>query len=354
MSPSTYDTLLKMLTPGLTKKNTNMRRCICAEARLLLTLRYLALGDGFRSLCQQFRIAPSTCRMIVRETCKVIYRTMQPRYMATPQSEHQWKQIAEEFSKRWGFPHTIGCVDGKHIRMEKPPKTGTFFYNYKGYFSIVLMAICDADYKFLYVDVGAEGKASDGGIWRNCSFAQHLHDPTNPLGIPMPDKIGSMDTPTPYFLLGDEAFRLDPTLMKPYPSYSANGKQKVFNYRLSRSRRIVENAFGILACRFRILRRCIEVWPEFVEDIILACCTLHNFLRIHGRAQYICPSVADRELPEGDVLPGAWREEVTLEPLRRDTQKNPSQYAKEIRNRLCDYFLTREGELPWQYDKAGL
>ena len=165
MCPATYNALLAMISPGITKKKTNMRKAICADARLLLTLRYIALGDGFRSLSQQFRIAPSTCRMIVRETCQVIYKMLQPRYMATPRSSREWKKIAHEFEQRWQFPHVIGCVDGKHIRIERPSKSGSMFFNYKGYFSLVLLGICDADYKFIYVDVGAEGKASDGGIW---------------------------------------------------------------------------------------------------------------------------------------------------------------------------------------------
>ena len=68
--------------------------------------------------------------------------------------------------------HCLGTVDGKHIAMKKPPNAGSYFYNYKGFHSIVLMAVADTTYKFLFVDVGAKGGASDGGTWSNSS----LHD----------------------------------------------------------------------------------------------------------------------------------------------------------------------------------
>jgi hypothetical protein len=75
MDPDVYAALLNVLKQGLSKKHTNFRKPISPETRLAVTLRYLALGDCFRSLSQQFRIGLSTTRIIVRETCKVIIKT---------------------------------------------------------------------------------------------------------------------------------------------------------------------------------------------------------------------------------------------------------------------------------------
>ena len=84
--------------------------------------------------------------------------------METLKSINDWKLIAENFEATHNYPHCIGAIDGKHVRMRAPPNYGTYFYNYKGHFSLVLMAIVDANYKFIAVDVGAYGSASDGGI----------------------------------------------------------------------------------------------------------------------------------------------------------------------------------------------
>lgn len=78
--------------------------------------------------------------------------------------------MADAFMDRWQFPNCCGAIDGKHIRIKAPNKSGSDFFNYKGYSSLILMAVVDHDYKFLFVDVGAHGRCSDAGVWRECVF----------------------------------------------------------------------------------------------------------------------------------------------------------------------------------------
>ena len=79
-------------------------------------------------------------------------------------TKQQWKQIAERFPCLWNLPNCIGAIDGKHIRIEKLPKSGSCHFNYKGYHSVVLMA-CDADGLFTMIESGYAGRNSDGGIF---------------------------------------------------------------------------------------------------------------------------------------------------------------------------------------------
>ena len=64
----------------------------------------------------------------------------------------------------------IGALDGEHITIRPPANSGSYYYNYKNAFSIVLMALVNASYRFIYVDIGCNGHISDGGIFKNCSF----------------------------------------------------------------------------------------------------------------------------------------------------------------------------------------
>lgn len=90
----------------------------------------------------------------------------------TPQTEEEWIVIADGYYDRWQFPNCIGALDGKHVRISVPAHSGTDYHNYKGFSSLVLMALVDHDYNFLYVDVGAHGRCSDAGVWRDCTFSK--------------------------------------------------------------------------------------------------------------------------------------------------------------------------------------
>lgn len=82
-------------------------------------------------------------------------------------------QLPEKVGKRSLKDSTPGgssLTDGKHIRIATPPRSGTDYHNYKGYSSIILLAIANHDYSFTYADVGAHGRCSDAGVWRECSF----------------------------------------------------------------------------------------------------------------------------------------------------------------------------------------
>lgn len=75
-------------------------------------------------------------------------------------------------------------MDGKHCVINPPLRSGSMFYNYKGDYSVVLLALVDADLRFIYLDVGANGRVSDSGVWNKCSL-KNLPD-RNVLHIPPP------------------------------------------------------------------------------------------------------------------------------------------------------------------------
>lgn len=162
--------------------------------------------------------------------------------LQTPTSEDEWRKIAEGFDLKWQFPHCLGAIDGKHIFIQPPANSGSTFYNYKSRFSILLMAVVDANYKFIYTNVGVQGRVSDGGLFAQSDLRAALDE--RKLNLPPAKALPNTNIIMPYAFVGDEAYPLRNDLLKPYPHRRLQPEQRIFNYRVSRARRVVENAFG--------------------------------------------------------------------------------------------------------------
>lgn len=261
--------------------------------------------------------------------------------------------MAEGFEKIWNFPLCVGAADGKHCGIQCPPKTGVEFVNYKHHFSIVLMAVVDANYNFIYAHAGVQGRISDGGVFKSTSFGQKLQNET--LNLPPDEPLPGRDKLVPFVMVTDDAFPLGRRIMKPFPGTQKPASvERIFNYRLSRCRRVVENAFGILSQVFRILRSDMLLDPEKATLIVLVCVVLHNYLRrnFHARNAY-CPAGTfdEEDSATGLIRLGAWRNGI--EPLvgLQNTPRNPSQEAKNNRKEFAEFFSSELGAVHWQWDK---
>lgn len=133
---------------------------------------------------------------------------------------------------------------------------------------------------FTFVDVNSYGKASDSTIYKESELFTKIE--RNSLNIPLPQEITVMGTSRPvnYSFIGDDAFGgLSEHMLRPYSGKHLDVAKKIFNYRLSCARRCIECAFGILSSKWRILHRPLNTSVHFAEDIVKACCVLHNFVR---------------------------------------------------------------------------
>ena len=136
----TFQALVENISHKITKRTTMMRKAISASERVALTLRFLATGESFSSLEYQFRISKRAILYIVFEVCGAIYSEMGDSCLAFPSSTDDWRAIEKCFRDKWNFPHCIGALDGKHIVMQACG-CGSYYYNYKGTHSIVLMVL---------------------------------------------------------------------------------------------------------------------------------------------------------------------------------------------------------------------
>ncbi|XP_040193133.1 protein ALP1-like [Rana temporaria] len=329
MSVARFDDLLERLRPRLTRMDTAMRNSISPEERLLVTLRYLATGQSYATLHHYFLLGVTTVSRVVKETCVAIWEELHNVVMPEP-TEEIWESVVDTFWEKTQFPNCIGALDGKHIRVRKPPHSGSSYYNYKKYFSVVLLALSDANLKFLLVDVGAYGSQGDARIFRESTFGRRIH--AGQLNIPESRPLPCTEEPSlPLVMVADEAFGLAENLMRPYSGYGLNRQQKVYNYRLSRARRVVECAFGVCTAKWRVLLTSIHLDVENAIKVVLACCVLHNYLR-------------DNDNSNVEPEPSQQSQRVQFMDLRSTAR------VMSIRNQFAAFFESPEGEVSWQND----
>ncbi|KAK3917403.1 Putative nuclease [Frankliniella fusca] len=358
MTPAGFDWLLQKVSPFLTKSSIR-REPISAGERLAITLRYLASGNSQVSLSYLFRISDSAISKIVFETTAVIWFVLKD-IVFEPLSEEFWKRKAAEFEAMWNFPMCVGALDGKHCFVQKFPMRGSECYNYKFGHSLILFAVCDAKYKFIVVDAGARGRESDGGVFERSEFGRLFS--SRQLQLPPPQYNEDLRCNLSYVFAGDNAFPLDVHLMTPFER-NLQPEEIVFNYRLSRARRVVENAFGILAARFRIFRCNIVGSETLVQNIILATTALHNYHLMREDSIppkeriYVPPEFVDTYKSNGRVKKGRWRNEnkkveSSIFKKLSNIQQIPNQddlTASEMQEKFLELFIMKP--LPWQYDE---
>ena len=201
-----------------------------------------------------YRISQTSICKIIPETCDALWNVLcADGYLNLPTNEGEWKTVADEFERKWNFPNCLGAMDGKHVVIVAPAISGTLFFNYKKTFSIVLLAICNANYEFLMVDIGEAGRQSDAGVFANSNIERSITK--NLLPVPNPCALPRTTKQFPYVFVADDAFPLRLHIVKPCTDCNLDIKKSIANYRISRARRIIENTFRILAARFRIFYR---------------------------------------------------------------------------------------------------
>jgi hypothetical protein len=256
-------------------------------------------------------------------------------FFQCPSSEDEWRQVASDYYTRWNFPNCLGSLDGKHVIIRRPVCSGSTFFNYKHSFSIILLALVDAHYRFLFINVGAQGRCADAGVFKDCELNKALLD--NTVHVPDACNLPGTDQVFPYVVVADDAFPLREGIMKPFPHRNLEGKQRIFNYRLSRARRCVENAFGIMASKFRVYLNHMCIAPDKVDKVVLATCVLHNMMRTISPKKY-GPQKDAMQAYEQNNIPGA---------VAR-SRRSATFSGKYWRDVLCNYFNSPVGAVPWQ------
>jgi hypothetical protein len=223
--------------------------------------------QSYQAIGTQFQIGRCTARDAVVRFVAAVLAAFANDYIHLPQNMDEIDASAHKFSEysRGVFCRAVGAIDGTHIPIHKPPLVDDprrKYINRKGWPSLNCMAIVDRNKIFVYFNAKWPGSVGDSRIVNCSSLADGKFLPEG------------------YYLLGDAGFALKPWLLTPYrrrPDNSAT--EKAYNMRFSSSRMVVEQSFGELKQRWRILLHCIYATPELAADMATACVVLHNICR---------------------------------------------------------------------------
>ncbi|XP_077511060.1 uncharacterized protein LOC144121624 [Amblyomma americanum] len=240
-----------------------MRKPISAEKHVAVGLHRLCSNAEDRTVAHLFGIGRSTVDIVYREFCGAVVDVLEGAWLHMQREEEMVEHIRECYAVT-GFPQAIGAIDGCHCAISPPKKDAADYCNYNGWYSRY-------HYRFLYLNVRSPSRCHDAHVYGRSRLNKYVES----------DNFKSLvfvieATPVARIILCDQAFPVTPHLLKPYPNATSGSKQAIFNDNLSKSRRIVGNAFGRAKARFKFIIKRMESKLLNAKQVIRASCTLHN------------------------------------------------------------------------------
>ncbi|XP_071635713.1 putative nuclease HARBI1 [Temnothorax longispinosus] len=262
MRRNTFQFLLELLRPKLCKQTERFgREPILPEKQLLIAIWMLATPNSYRCISDRFNVGKGTAWRCVHRVINALYAEVRT-FIKWP-TRQEAEQTMETIQNQYGFPGVIGAVDGTHVRIAAPQDHGESYVNRKGFHSIQLQVICDAQLRFIHCYTGQVGFVHDMRVFR-LSNVESMFTEEN--------------FPHDSHILGDAAYRISKYVMVPFKDNSHLTERQInFNKCQSGARMIVERSLGLLKGRFRSILDTLPMRKtRVIPKYIMACCILHN------------------------------------------------------------------------------
>lgn len=307
MAPDFYEWIFTQIESDLLPKKISRNDVITPRISFALFMQYVCSGASANYVHSDYRVSKRSFYRFIKSVSTAIRKNLSQR--AFPVLQHQdWLNNANDFMRYCCLPNCVGAMDGKHVAIRKPNNSGSTYFNYLKYFSIVLFAVCDARKRFIYVHAGSMGSMHDSYIFRYSSLGQSIQH--NQINLPADQPIGGV--PCPLFFIVDDAFSLHHRLVKAFSTnHALSPEQRVFNAKITSARKVIEDAFGILSSRFRIFHSVQQSTPGTTKDIVIACCIIHNLLIDQNIHQHVGPRYTGipvnwRDIPIPNIQNMVW------------------------------------------------
>ena len=243
----TFLFVVDLVEDDVKRKSTVMREPVSVEKPVAIVYYFLATTAEYRTIANLFGVSRSFVCKCVKDVCAAVVNRLQSTFVFFPK-EHELENIINTYKRKWGFPACVGALDGTHIPIIAPAQNHADYVSRKGYHSVVMQAVVDCNYLFRDIVDGWPGSVHDARVLSNSEiFRLGEQNRLFPEGYHV--NVGGKDIAP--VILGDPAYPLLLWLLRPYPeNENTERKQRRFNYRLSRARVTVENAFGRWKGRF--------------------------------------------------------------------------------------------------------
>ncbi|CAF2774815.1 unnamed protein product [Rotaria sp. Silwood2] len=275
---STFDDLVRIVGPHISKQDTNYRAAIPVQKRIACALYILGSTCELRTVSNLLGIGINTAGVLLHEFCDVMIDLFLHKLIKFPTTDVEIRETIQGFFTKFDYPSCLGSLDGTHIQIKPPLGAEPDYYNYKKYHSVIMLATVNSDLLFTYINVGAPGRCNDSSVYSRCTLYDVVRNSiyNNYYIIENNVKICA-------HLIADSAFGLHSTLLKPYSERPNMPKEEcLFNYRLSRARSTVERAFGTMKNRFRCIHKKMDYDINNSIKIIKAIAIMHNICIMSG------------------------------------------------------------------------
>jgi len=270
MSKETFQLMCFKLNDFLKPSENAVRQPLSVEKKVAITLYKLASCAEYRVVASLFGVHKSSVHNCVYDVCIAIIEVLGPSYLKMP-SVAEAIALAESVEKVTGMVQIFGAIDGTHIPILPPTNGYRDFVNRKGWPSVVMQGIVDCNYLFRDITVKHPGSVHDATVLKDSNIFKQSKDK-----LPSHCRIIS-DCSIQLMLAGDPAYPLLPWLLKGYTG-ALTPEEESFNTYLSSARICVENAFGRLKARWRVLLKRADINYKFMPSIVHACVILHNII----------------------------------------------------------------------------
>ncbi|XP_048241612.1 protein ALP1-like [Haliotis rufescens] len=265
MTRETFYFLCQELQESL--PNVPFREGLDIDHKVAVAVYWLTSSAESRAFANLFGVGKSTVWKCLRDVCEALTVTMMLNYVKFPK-EDDLKAGLDGFESAWGFPNCD--LDWTSIPIIGPVHVHGDYRNRKGFYSIILQAVCDHKCIFSDINIGWPGRVHDARVF---GFSELFHKGENNHLFPKwqrklttPDKEIIM----PITLVANAVHPLKPWLLKPYTNQAnLTPPQRQFNYRLSRARLTIENAFGRLKGRWLCLQKRLDVSVDSRDDLCI-------------------------------------------------------------------------------------